>query len=136
MYATWNSHPQPTNLCSPSGSRVSLDPLPAYDGAETSIASTQSISMYPCTSLNMTHAISQDIPAIHKDGNLFAHSSAARPHILVNNKPLQRLKLDNEMLEPAWLTMMLGSDSPFSGDSDFNWQHMSWRMISGNIRAS
>ncbi|THU95716.1 hypothetical protein K435DRAFT_839343 [Dendrothele bispora CBS 962.96] len=27
MYATWNSRPQPTNFCSPSGSRVSLDPL-------------------------------------------------------------------------------------------------------------
>ncbi|THU82697.1 hypothetical protein K435DRAFT_971853 [Dendrothele bispora CBS 962.96] len=62
MYATWNSRPRPTNLCSPSSRRVSLDPLPAYDGAETSISSTQSISMYPCTSLNTTHAISQDIP--------------------------------------------------------------------------
>ncbi|THU84645.1 hypothetical protein K435DRAFT_870084 [Dendrothele bispora CBS 962.96] len=75
--------------------------------------------------------------AIYKNGNLFAHSSAARPHILVNNKPLQRLKLDNEVLEPAWLSMMSGSDSPFSGDSDFNWQYiyMGWRMIFSNIRA-
>ncbi|THV02078.1 hypothetical protein K435DRAFT_963329 [Dendrothele bispora CBS 962.96] len=72
---------------------------------------------------------------IHKNGNLFAHSSAARLHVLVNNKPLQRLKLDNEMLEPAWLSTMLGSDSPLSGDSDFNWKHMGWRMTSGNIRA-
>ncbi|THU85955.1 hypothetical protein K435DRAFT_868792 [Dendrothele bispora CBS 962.96] len=49
---------------------------------------------------------------------------------------MQRLiKLDNEILEPTWLSMMLALDSPFSGDSDSNWQHIGWRKISTNIQA-